>query len=114
MVNHHWTKDLPLFARAMVLAGGTLFIAGPADMIDEDQVFKQIDDPKVGSSLADQATALEGKKGALLWAVSVTNGEKLSEHQLDDSPVFDGMAAANGRLYVAATGGSVLCFSGEK
>jgi hypothetical protein len=27
-------------------------------------------------------------------------------------PVFDGMAAANGNLYVATTDGRVLCFAG--
>jgi len=46
MVKHHWTKDMPLFARAMVLPGGTLFIAGPPDLIDEEQMFRQIDDPQ--------------------------------------------------------------------
>jgi outer membrane protein assembly factor BamB len=31
LVDLHWTKDLPLFARAIVLADDTLFVAGPPD-----------------------------------------------------------------------------------
>ncbi|MHC4071030.1 MAG: hypothetical protein ACYTGS_03190, partial [Planctomycetota bacterium] len=46
-VKHNWTKDVPLFARAMVLAGRTLFVAGPPDVVDEDQAFRQINDPGV-------------------------------------------------------------------
>jgi len=113
LVTHHWTKDLPLFARAMVLADETLFIAGPPDVIDEDQAFKQIHAPETKARLADQVAAYEGKKGALLCAVSATNGEKLAELELDAPPVFDGMAAAAGRLYLATTDGEVLCLAEE-
>jgi len=112
-VKHHWTQQLPLFARAMVLADGTLFIAGPADMVDEDQAFRQIGDPQVKQGLARQANALEGKQGAVLWAVSAADGEKQSELPLDAPPIFDGMAAAAGRLYMVTTDGRVLCLVGR-
>ncbi|MCK4959979.1 MAG: PQQ-like beta-propeller repeat protein, partial [Planctomycetes bacterium] len=36
VVKHDWTKKLPLYVRAMVLAGDTLIVAGPEDTIDED------------------------------------------------------------------------------
>jgi len=110
LVKHYWTKDIPLFARAMVLAGGTLFIAGPPDVVDEEQAFRQIGDPKQRQSLTDQAVALDGKKGALLLAVASVNGEELAQYNLDSPPVFDGMAAAAGRLYLATVEGNVLCF----
>ena len=113
MVDHHWTRELPLFARAMVLADETLFVAGPADVVDEEQAFREIDDPQVTSRLADQAAALEGKKGAVIWAVSTANGERLAEHQLDAPPVFDGLAAARGRLYLSTQDGAILCFAGR-
>jgi hypothetical protein len=29
-------------------------------------------------------------------------------------PVFDGLSAANGRLYIATVDGNVLCFGGTK
>ncbi|MHC4396307.1 MAG: outer membrane protein assembly factor BamB family protein [Planctomycetota bacterium] len=113
-VNHHWTKDLPLFARAMVNAGRTLFVAGPADIIDEQQAFKQIDDPKVWQNLTEQAAVFNGKKGALLLALSADDGEKLAQYNLDNLPVFDGMAAASGRLYITAANGKISCFAENK
>ncbi len=113
LVAHHWTQDLPLFARAMVLADGTLFVAGPRDMVDEEQALKQIADPQVQQRLADQATAFAGKRGALLWAVSADGGQKLAEFELDAPPVFDGMAAAAGRLYLSTQSGAVECFAGR-
>ena len=60
----------------------------------------------------DPLAALEGRKGAVLQAVSVEDGEKLSETKLTGSSVFDGMIAANGRLYLAMRDGRLLCFAG--
>jgi len=112
-VDHHWTQDLPLLPRAMVLAGETLFLAGPADTIDEEQAFRAIADPKVSEDLAEQATIFEGNQGAVLRAVSVTGGDTLAEYPLEASPVFDGMAAAAGRLYITTTDGKVVCLGGK-
>ncbi len=127
LVKHYWTNDIPLFARAMVLArcpnlhretqgqvDGTLFVAGPPDVIDEQQVLRQIDDPKARQSLADQEAALDGKKGALLLVVSAADGRKLAQYDIDSPPVFDGMAAAGGRLYMATVNGELLCFCADK
>ena len=114
LVKHFWTKDVPLFVRAMVLAGETLFVAGPPDVIDEQQVFRQIDNLKVRQSLADQDAALDGKKGALLLAVSAADGKKLAQYNIDSPPVFDGMAGAGGRLYMATANGELLCFRGPQ
>ncbi len=46
-------------------------------------------------------------------AVSRTDGKTLASVSLATPPVFDGMIAAGGRLYIATTGGKVLCFAGE-
>ncbi len=113
-VKHNWTKDVPLFARAMVLAGRTLFVAGPPDVVDEDQAFKQMDDPKAKQSLADQAAALEGKRGALLRAVSAADGSDLAQYELDSPPIFDGMAAAAERLYISTVSGALLCYKSDE
>jgi hypothetical protein len=97
----------------MVLAGRTLFVAGPPDLIDEDQAFRQIDDSEVQQNLTEQAAALDGKKGALLLAVSAADGKELAQYDIESPPVFDGMAAAAGRLYMATINGEVLCFRGD-
>ncbi len=108
-VAHDWAADLPLFARAMVLAEGVLFVAGPADMVDENEAFRGIDDPEVRRRLAEQAAVFAGRRGAVLRAVSAADGRTLAEQKLDACPVFDGMAAAVGRLYMTTTDGRVLC-----
>jgi len=113
-VEHNWTEDIPLLARAMVLADGTLFVAGPPDLIDEPQAFSQINDPKIRRTLASQVDAVNGKKGALLLAVSATDGKNLAQYNLDSPPVFDGMAGACGKLYISTINGEVLCFDGDK
>ena len=111
---YKWAEgDMPLQARGMVLAGGALFVAGPPDLVNEEQAFKNQDDPAIKAKLAEQAAALEGKRGALLWAFSAADGRKLAAWQLDSMPVFDGMAAANGKLFYASVDGKIVCLAGE-
>jgi hypothetical protein len=113
LVTHHWTQDLPLLARALVLADDTLFVAGPEDLIDEEQALKQISTPAMAETLAEQAAAFEGRRGGLLCAVSATDGTQRAQLQLDAPPVFDGMAAAGGRLYLSTQAGTVVCLGGK-
>jgi outer membrane protein assembly factor BamB len=61
-------------------------------------------------SVLQQEAALDGRDGALLWAVSAADGGKLAEYKLDAPPVFDGMAAAGGRLYLSTVDGHLQCF----
>jgi len=60
--------------------------------------------------LNERRADLEGQNGALLLAVSASDGKKLAEYNLESPPVWDGMAAGNGRLYIATEGGELLCF----
>ncbi|MCU0913844.1 MAG: PQQ-binding-like beta-propeller repeat protein [Planctomycetes bacterium] len=109
-----WTQDKPpLLARAMVLADRTLFVAGPPDVSDEVTAFYQPDDPTVQKSLREQEAALEDRSGALLLAVSASDGKKMAEYRLDSAPTWDGMAAASGRLYLSTMDGKVLCLAGR-
>jgi outer membrane protein assembly factor BamB len=106
-----WTKEkLPLLVRAMVLAGDKLYTAGPPAIADEKAAFLEPDAPANRAALVEQEAAWEGKKGGLLRVVSASDGEKLTEYKLESVPVWDGMAAANGRLYMATIDGKVLCF----
>jgi len=88
-----WYDWVPIRMRAMVLAGEHLFVAGPPDVVPED----------------DPMAAIEGRKGAVLRVVSAADGKTLAEQHLDAPPVFDGLIAAGGRLYMVTTNGSVLC-----
>ncbi|MHC4564862.1 MAG: outer membrane protein assembly factor BamB family protein [Planctomycetota bacterium] len=102
----------PLLVRAMVLADKTLFIAGPPDIVDETKAFGRFNEAEVRAKLDRQQASLDGEKGSLLWSVSATDGNRLSRQKLDSLPVFDGMAAAAGRLYLSTTDGNVICFKG--
>ena len=92
-----WSVFVPIRVRALVLAGKKLFLAGPGDIVPAD----------------DPLAAIEGRHGAVLWTVSATDGAKLQEHKLGAPPVFDGMIAANGRLYVCTQDGRVNCMAGH-
>jgi hypothetical protein len=94
----------------MALAGDKLIIAGPPDVLDEEEIFAKPFDGKVVSKAKDQAAALDGKKGALLQVISTGDGSKLHEIRLNSNPVFDGMAAAGRKLYMSTTDGKVICF----
>ena len=82
-----WTAAVPIQVKAMVLADKVLFAAGPAKRA--------------------------GDRSALLLALSAADGRELARHPLDSPPVLDGMAAANGRLYLACENGRVLCMGKE-
>ena len=111
-VQFKWKIDEPpLQVQALVLAGNTLFVAGPPDIIDEEDAFYALDQEAVRQKLAEQSELIRGKEGALLWAVSAQNGRKLKEMKLDSLPVWDGMVASGGKLFMATMNGEVACYS---
>ena len=109
----NWSHEVPLQARGMVLAGDRLFIAGHPDVVDEERAFNRLNQEKFQRKLHRQRAALEGKEGALLRVVSPADGSKLAQYRMDSPPRWDGMAAANGRLYVATLDGELLCLGAE-
>jgi len=90
-VQFRWWKRLLIQARAMVRTEDALFVAGPR-----------------GSPSTSQA-ALDGRTPASLLAVSPADGKVLAEMSLPSTPVWDGMAAAAGKLYTTLADGRVLC-----
>jgi len=112
--DYRWVNaNPPLLARAMVLSGDVLFVAGPPDLVDEKLAFKKPTDPRIQALLREQDEALAGRRGGLLIALSALDGEELLEIPLDAPPTWDGMAAARGRLYMSALDGSVICLAGK-
>lgn len=111
-VEHHWQRFVPLFVRAMAMAGKTILIAGPADIVNEETAFERLvaRDTTVHAELREQEATLNGERGAKLLAISMQNGKLLHELVLHAPPVWDGIAIANGRVYVATIDGRILCF----
>jgi outer membrane protein assembly factor BamB len=109
-----WSQDSPpLIARAMVLAGDVLYVAGPPDVLDEEAAVTRHWEADMERQLAEQDAAWQDERGAALWAVSAATGERLKEIDLGSMPVWDGMAAAAGRLFVSKMDGTVVAFSGR-
>ena len=95
------------------LGDDTLFVAGPPDTIDEEQAYSAVNTPEVQEQLAAYGSALSGREGARLCVTSAASGEQVAAYELGASPVFDGLAAAGGRLYLSLVDGKVLCMSGS-
>jgi hypothetical protein len=110
---HDWTKDVALLGRALVLTDEILFVAGPPDVNDTLRSFDTHSDPLTQKKLAAQRDAMLGKHGGVLLAVSTTDGNTLGQIKLASPPVFDGMAAANGKLYMSTMDGKVVCFAAQ-
>jgi outer membrane protein assembly factor BamB len=96
-----WKTNVPLVVRAMVLAptvGGDdkqLLIAGPLERDD------------------DPLAPYQGRGDGRLYVLSAENGEKAAELGLPAQPVFDGMVAANGRVFLSLTDGTLLSLTGK-
>jgi hypothetical protein len=112
-IEYRWSKNVPLLVRAMVLAGDTLFVAGPPDLVDEEEAARRPASPAVQAKLAAQEAALRGRNGMILMAVSAADGSMLGQSELEGVPVFDSLAAARGRLYLSTSRGCVLCLAGR-
>ncbi len=106
---------MPILARGMVLAKDVVFVAGPPDVMDEEKTFSRImaRDESVNQVIAQQQAALDGNQGSLLLAVSTETGEILSKYNLGYLPTWDGLAAANGNLFLSTEKGAVTCLQGR-
>ncbi|UCE46975.1 MAG: PQQ-binding-like beta-propeller repeat protein, partial [Phycisphaerales bacterium] len=110
-VGYQWRQEDPsLLARSMVLTNKILFVAGPPNLVNEEKVWDNPDDVTLKERLAAQSEAWRGEYGAVLRAVSASDGKLLAEYNLGEVPVFDGMICAGGRLYVALADGTIVCF----
>ena len=87
VVNYHWEIKIPFMVRAMILAGNNLFLAGQSGLANPEE-----------------------SKGAFLRVVSAKNGKDLAEYTLDSPPVFDGIAATRGCIYISSVDDRVTCF----
>ena len=92
-----WEQKTAIRAQSMVLTDRYLFIAGAPDTVDEK----------------DPWGAFEDRKGGVLEVYSKDDGRKAAEYKLRSTPIYDGMAAAGGRLFTTLRDGTVLCMSGE-
>lgn len=110
---YNWQKDVPLYPQAMVLTDKTFFIAGPARFNEQETgqylTTNRTDSFQLNPLLKDALDKFEGRKGGILLATDKTTGKIMAELKLPSSPVFDGMIAASGRLFLSLKDGTTLC-----
>ena len=99
-----WSDDESLVVRAMVLTSDALIVAGPPDLGRKESALLAF------KNESEALAAFRGDKGVFLRVVSPTDGRKLSQYKLGAMPVFDGMSAAAGCVYVATRNGTVECW----
>ncbi len=92
-----WMEPVPIRAKGMVLAQDRLYLVGPPDLSPDQGAYE----------------SMIGKRGSLFRAVDSGDGKTLSELEMEQVPVFDGMIAAGGNLYITTMEGTLLCL-GEK
>jgi len=93
-----WAEKVPIRAHGMLLAREHLYLAGPPDLPPEEGAYE----------------AMIGKRGAIFRVVSTVDGSALAEFKMKEVPVFDGLIAADDRLYMCTMDGTLLCFGGKK
>ena len=99
-----WADTQSLIARAMVLTQGKLVVAGPPDLR------KKEDDILAYANEAEALASFKGERGVLLRVHNAVDGQRLSEKPLNAMPIFDGMSAAQGRIFVSLKNGQVQCW----
>jgi hypothetical protein len=88
-----WDAKVDILVQARLLTDDALLVAGPPDVADP----------------ADPYAAFEGRKGGKLLVLSRQRGINLNELPLESPPVWNGMAAAGQRLFIAGVNGNVIC-----
>jgi hypothetical protein len=93
----HWSLQVPMLVRGMVLTDQHLLIAGPAADAEHHR-------------LGDLHAVTPG----LLWTVGPGDGKKIAASPIAAAPVLDGMAASPGRLLISCVDGSLQCLAAQK
>ena len=120
-----WSENIPVLVKGMTVAGGKLVVAGPSFelhpssfLVDPATNHIRLDTALDDASASDAAIGkahrgLTGEESARLLVLTKTTGREEANIPLPSSPVFDGVMAASGRLYICREDGVVSCF-GEK
>ena len=99
-----WADPNSLIARALVLTRDKLLVAGPPDLRKkESKVLAYLNE-------AESLASFRGEKGVFLRVVAAADGKTISQRKLDAMPVFDGMSAARGKVYLSLKDGQVQCW----
>ncbi|MBT3381892.1 MAG: PQQ-binding-like beta-propeller repeat protein [Lentisphaerae bacterium] len=113
-IAYTWRATVPLHVNGLVLAGDTLFMAGPpeVDIKAAREVLNTVttDNYDPPAPLREALDRFRGRQGGFLVSLNKDDGKKQLETKVDVIPVFDGLIAANGSLFLSSQDGLVVCF----
>jgi hypothetical protein len=92
-VGFNWWRSVPVNVWAMMKSEDAVFVAGPIRRADDERV---------------PVEAFAGTAESKLLSLSASDGTPLAELSLPGTPVWDGMAAAGGRIFVALRDGRIV------
>jgi hypothetical protein len=98
-----WSGNHALIVRSMVLTPDKLIVAGMADLARKDESGRSFSNPEEGLA------AMAGQRDGRLTMISTADGTKIREIQLSSPPVFDGLIAAEGHLFLSTMDGRLIC-----
>lgn len=100
-LEEHWVADTSIRPRAIIRAGDKIVLGGMTNRFDP----KRPDAP---------VNAIHAGNGpGLLQLITKANGAIVCELQLEAPPVWDGLAVAQNRLFIANRAGAVVCLGRE-
>ena len=91
--HHAWSEVIAMHPRSMVKSRDHIFLGGTQDVRHTDNPYK----------------AYKGEDIGILWVMDAANGKKRAGFKLDAPPVWDGMAVAEHKLFVALKNGTLQC-----
>jgi outer membrane protein assembly factor BamB len=91
----NWSARVPIAGHAILKAGDKVVVAGVP-------MRKGFSEENIEASYA-------GGKGGLLWTINAADGRATGEVELPAAPVWDGLAAVDGNIYVTLKDGTVMC-----
>ena len=102
---HTWSRDVAVRARALLVAGDRMVLAGPRNVLYGVKP-KAIEEGR--RAIRENVDAFTGMEDGLLEIVATKDGKTLGTVKLDSPPVYHGLIAADGALFMTTTAGTVV------
>jgi len=90
-----WNRWVDVMVKAMLITGDRLLMIGPT----------HVRDPR------DPLSAIEGRRNVRMLGLLMQSGRTVMGYAVDELPVWDGMAVAYGKVYIATQNGRVICLA---
>jgi len=100
-----WSRDVAVRARALLVAGDKMVLAGPKNVLYGVKPRAIEQGRRV---IRENVDAFTGMNDGLLEIVATKDGKTLGTVTLDSPPVYHGLIAVDGALFMTTTAGTVV------